>query len=131
MVNRDFSGIKNSSSLPRPDEIQIPEDIGDLLADYIDSTVSLLDELERAALDYESGSDSQETAAVIRRVLHKIKGESSMVGIEDMSQLCHCAEDGFEELPEKKRVDMLLRFKDWASTAIRKLSSMTQHEESL
>ena len=122
MMTRDFSGIKNNSSLPKPDEIQVPGDIGDLLEDYIDSTVSLLDELEKAALDYESGGNRQETAAIIRRVLHKIKGESAMVGIEDMSQLCHHAEDGFEELTEKKRVDMLLRFKDWASAAMRKLS---------
>lgn len=121
-MTRDFSGIKNNSSLPRPDDIQAPADIGDLLQDYIDSTVSLLDELEKAALDYEAGLNCQETAAVIRRVLHKIKGESAMVGIEDINQLCHHTEDGFEELPDKKRVDMLLRFKDWASAALSRLS---------
>jgi two-component system chemotaxis sensor kinase CheA len=122
MVTRDFSGIKNNGSLPNSDEIQVPEDIGDLLTEYIDSTNSLLDELETAALSYESGVTHQETAAAIRRILHKIKGESSMVGIEDMSDLCHHAEDGFEDLPENKRVDMLLRFKDWASMAMGKLA---------
>ena len=127
MNNREFSGIKNNSSLPSPEEIQAPADIGDLLVDYIDSTISLLDELEKAALEYEAGSNRQETAAVIRRVLHKIKGESAMVGIEDMNQLCHHTEDGFEELSEKKRADMLLRFKDWASAAIYKLSEGTLH----
>jgi hypothetical protein len=45
-----------------------------------------------------------------------------MVGIEQMSELCHQAEFAFEELPEQKRPDMLLRFKDWAWAA---LNSMT------
>jgi chemotaxis protein histidine kinase CheA len=131
MVTRDFTGIKNNGSLPAPEEIQVPEDIGDLLMDYIESTAFLLDELETAALAYESAGDRQETAAVIRRILHKIKGESSMVGIEDMSQLCHHAEDGFEEMSENKRVDMLLRFKDWVFAAMQKLAQRIQHEESL
>ena len=121
MVTKTFSGIKTNSPLPSPADIKAPDDIGDLLTEYIDSTNSMLEELETAALSYES-SHSQETAAAIRRVLHKIKGESSMVGIEDMSELCHHAEDAFEDLPENKRVDMLLRFKDWASTAMQKLA---------
>jgi two-component system chemotaxis sensor kinase CheA len=125
MVTRDFSGIKNNGPLPQPDQIQAPADIGDLLMEYIESTNFLLDELETAALAYESSADRHETAAVIRRVLHKIKGESSMVGIEDMSELCHHAEDGFEDLPENKRVDMLLRFKDWSFTAMQKLAQGT------
>ena len=127
MVTRDFSGIKNDGPLPKSDEIQVPEDIGDLLMEYVDSTNSLLDELETAALSYETGSTRLETAAAIRRVLHKIKGESSMVGIEDMSELCHHAEDAFEDMPENKRVDMLLRFKDWASTAMQKLAQGAQN----
>jgi HPt (histidine-containing phosphotransfer) domain-containing protein len=127
MVTRDFSGIKNNGPLPKSDEIQTPDDIGDLLMEYVDSTNSLLDELETAALSYETGSTRHETAAAIRRILHKIKGESSMVGIEDMSELCHHAEDAFEDLPENKRVDMLLRFKDWASTAMQKLAQGAQN----
>jgi len=124
MVTREFSGIKTNGPLPKPDEIQIPNDISDLLIDYVDSTNFLLNELETAALAYESAGNRQETAASIRRILHKIKGESSMVGVEEMSELCHHAEDGFECLPEKKRVDMLLRFKDWATTA---MQILTQH----
>jgi chemotaxis protein histidine kinase CheA len=57
----------------------------------------------------------------MRRVLHKIKGESSMVGIDDMSEFCHQAEYAFEELAENKRPDMLLRFKDWACAAIQNM----------
>lgn len=118
MKTKDFSGIRNNGPLPNPQEVQIPEGIGDLLDDYIESTNSLLDELEEAALAYEAGDDREGNAATVRRVLHKIKGESSMVGVDDMSELCHQAEYAFEELAEHKRTDMLLKFKDWTSVAI-------------
>jgi two-component system chemotaxis sensor kinase CheA len=122
MEVKDFSGIRNNGSLPDPQDVQVPDDIGDLLDDYIDSTESMLNELEQATLAYEAGQDREENSAAIRRILHGIKGESSMVGFDQISELCHQAEFAFEELPEHKRPDMLLRFKDWALAA---LNSMT------
>ena len=123
MNKKDFSGIRNNNPLPSPKEIEIPDDIGSLLDEYIDSASSLLDELERATLEYEAGNNHPENAATIKRILHKIKGESGMVGIEDMAEFCHQAESAFEELAENERPDMLLRFKDWISTAIYSLTS--------
>jgi two-component system chemotaxis sensor kinase CheA len=123
MKIKDFSGIRNNGLLPSPQEVEVPSDIGDLLNDYVESTESMLGELEQAALAYEAGQGREENSAAIRRVLHGIKGESSMVGIEQMSELCHQAEFAFEEMPEHKRPDMLLRFKDWAWAA---LHSMTE-----
>ncbi|MHC4536979.1 MAG: Hpt domain-containing protein [Planctomycetota bacterium] len=123
MSNKNFSGIKNNSPLPDPSEIEIPDDIGSLLDEYIESTGSMLDELEQATLEYEAGKNRPENAAIIKRILHKIKGESGMVGIEDMAEFCHQTESAFEELAEDERPDMLLRFKDWISTAIFSLTS--------
>jgi HPt (histidine-containing phosphotransfer) domain-containing protein len=123
MSNKDFSGIKNNSPLPDPSEMEIPDDIGSLLDEYIESTSSMLDELEQATLEYEAGKNRPENAATIKRILHKIKGESGMVGIEDMAEFCHQTESAFEELAEDERPDMLLRFKDWISTAIFSLTS--------
>jgi chemotaxis protein histidine kinase CheA len=119
---KDFSGIRTGGTLPNSGDITAPEGLGDLLTDYIESTDSLLNELEKAALTYESGMNRQENAAIIRRVLHKMKGEASMVGMDDISELCHQTEDAFEEISENKRVDMILRFKDWVFTAIHILS---------
>ena len=123
MNNKDFSGIRNKGPLPETNEIEIPDDIGDILDDYIESTSSMLDELEQATLAYETGNNRQENAATIKRILHKIKGESAMVGIEQMSDLCHQTESAFEELAENERPDMLLRFKDWVCAAIYSLTS--------
>ena len=123
MDNKNFSGIRNNSPLPDPNEIEIPDDIGNLLDEYIESAGSMLDELEQATLEYEDGKNRPENAATIKRILHKIKGESGMVGIEDMAEFCHQTESAFEELAEDERPDMLLRFKDWISTAIFSLTS--------
>lgn len=121
MQIKDFSGIRNNTPLPDPASVGIPSDIGDLLDDYIESTSSQLEELENAALAYEAGNDREENAAVIRRILHKIKGESSMVGFDDISEFCHQAEFAFEELAESNCPDMLLRFKDWVFNALQHL----------
>ena len=76
MSNNNFSGIRNNSPLPDPSEIEIPDDIGSLLDEYIESAGSMLDELEQATLEYEAGENRPENAAIIKRILHKIKGES-------------------------------------------------------
>jgi HPt (histidine-containing phosphotransfer) domain-containing protein len=118
MENKNFSGIRNNSLLPDPRNINIPDDSKDLIDDYIESTNSTLNKLEQAALSYEAGNNSEEDAATIRRILHKIKGEASMVGIEEITDISHQAEYAFEELNENQRPDMLLRYKDWICKAI-------------
>lgn len=123
MKTKDFSGIKNNSPLPNPHDVELPDDIGDLLGEYIDSAESQLSELEQAAMAYEAGDGLEENAAAIRRILHKIKGESGMVGFDDISELCHLTEDAFEELSQEDRPDMLLRFKDWLNDAIENMKN--------
>lgn len=118
MKTKDFSGIRNNGSLPDPQDVHVPGDTEDLLDDYVESANSMLEELEQAALAYEAGNNSEENVAAIRRILHKIKGESSIMGITEISEFCHQAEYAFEELDEYTRPDMLLRFKDWVDTAL-------------
>lgn len=122
MKIKDFSGIRNNRPLPDPQEVQVPSDIGDLLDDYIESTSSMLEELEKVALAYEAGDDREENAANTRRILHKLKGEAGMVGIDEMSEFCHQAEYAFDELDENQRPDMLLRFKDWTCAAMQNMA---------
>ena len=123
MKTRDFSGIRNNGPLPKSEDVTLPSDLGYLLDDYIESTLSLLEELEKATLGYESCENRSEDSAVIKRILHKLKGEAGIVGADDVNEICHQAETAFEELLEKRRPDMLLRFKDWISTAIYSLTS--------
>ena len=122
MKTKDFSGIRNNGSLPDPQDIHVPGDTEDLLDDYVESANSMLEDLEKAALAYEAGNNSEENVAAIRRILHKIKGESSIMGITEISEFCHQAEYAFEELDENTKPDMLLRFKDWLDTAMNDLA---------
>jgi chemotaxis protein histidine kinase CheA len=122
MENKNFSGIRNNSSLPDSRNVNVPDDCKDLIDDYVESTNSILNKLEQAALSYEAGNNSEEDAAAIRRILHKIKGEASMVGIDDIADITHQAEYAFEELNGNQRPDMLLRYKDWICKAIQNMA---------
>ncbi len=118
MDSNDFIGIRNDRQLPDPADVVVPSDISDLLDDYVESTESQLDELEQAVLRLEAGHNRDQDAAEIRRILHKIKGESGMVGIDDIAAFVHEVENAFEDLSEDQCPDMLFRFKDWTITAM-------------
>ena len=118
MNSQDFVGIRDNRQLPNPADVLVPGDIGDFLDDYVESTESQLDELEQAILRLEAGQNTDQDAAEIRRILHKIKGESGMVGLEDIAALVHEVENAFEDLRADQCPDMLFRFKDWTITAM-------------
>jgi two-component system chemotaxis sensor kinase CheA len=118
MSTKDFTGIRKNGNLPDPYEISLPEDIKDFFGDYEDSLNTMLDDLEKATLSYESGNKSKENSDTIKRLLHKIKGEASMVGIDEISDLTHETEFAFDELKEEQKPDMLLHYKDWICKAL-------------
>jgi two-component system chemotaxis response regulator CheY len=130
MEKEDFSGIRNKGPLPDPREIKISEDLDDLVFEYVESSASMLQELEVVTLAYEAGNNRQENAAAVRRILHKLKGEAGMVGIDEIYKFCHQAEFAVEELSEEDRTDMLLRVKDWLDTAFQHLTGVTNSASS-
>lgn len=118
MNSEDFIGIRNNGALPDPSAVSLPCDIGDLLDDYLESTESQLNDLEQAILRFEAGQDLDQNAAEIRRILHKIKGESGMVGLDDIAAFVHEVENAFEVVSQDQAPDMVLRFKDWTVEAM-------------
>jgi CheY-like chemotaxis protein/HPt (histidine-containing phosphotransfer) domain-containing protein len=121
----DFSGIRNKGPLPSPQQLKIPDDFEDLIAEYVESSASMLQELEVVTLAYENGKDREENAASVRRILHKLKGEAGIIGINEIYEFCHQAEFAVEELLDDERSDMLLRVKDWLDTAFQHLTGKT------
>ena len=132
MEVKDFSGIRNNGRLPSPQEVQIPSENSEFLDDFAASTGSMLEELEAAALACESQSKHEKNAAAARRILHSIKGEAGILGIDDIYELCHQAEFAMEDIAEDEHADMLLRVKDWLDVAIQQLTgavvSVTQED---
>lgn len=125
MGNEDFSGIRNNSTLPSPKKINIPEGLDELIFEYVESSASMLQELEDVTLAYEAGNNRQENAAAVRRILHKLKGEAGMIGIDEIYNFCHEAEFAVEELSDDELSDMLLRVKDWLDDAFQHLTGVT------
>jgi two-component system chemotaxis response regulator CheY len=121
----DFSGIRNKGPLPSPQQLKIPDDFEDLIAEYVESSASMLQELEVVTLAYENGKDREENAASVRRILHKLKGEAGIIGINEIYEFCHQAEFAVEELLDDERSDMLLRVKDWLDAAFQHLTGKT------
>lgn len=113
MMTVDITSILKGHRIPAPASITPPDDAYDLLSEFIESTSFQLEELEETALVYEQTPEREEHAAAVRRLLHKMKGESGMVGFGDLEQLFHEAENAFENYPIQQRTDMLLRLKDW------------------
>lgn len=105
--------------LPDPKTVSVVNLSEDIWETYRDTVSSLLAELEAAAMALESGQNVDEQKALIRRLLHSIKGDSGMSGLEDVHDLCHEAESAFEEVSDiSVSSDMILKIKDWIDAVI-------------
>jgi two-component system chemotaxis response regulator CheY len=123
MGNKDFSGIRNENSLPDPTQIDVPSDLDGLLHEYIGSAVYILSDLESVALACQDGNNQQRCAATARLILHKLKGEAGIVGIDDIFECCQEAESAVGELSADELGNMLLKLKDWLEAVFRHLAS--------
>ncbi len=122
MANNVFSGLINNGPLPDPNKLKVPDGLGNLLSEYVESITSMFKELETAITAYEAGENREENIASVRRTLHKIKGESGMVGIEEIYEFCHEAETAEKQLHDDEHVKVLLRIKDWLNAAFQKIT---------
>ncbi len=131
MGNNAFSGLRENGNLPDPKSIKTDQLIQDIWQDYVDSATSLLPELEASAMQLEAGTDVDSNSANIKRILHCIKGESGMVGMMDIHDLCHEVESAFEEFADNvnQAADLVLKAKDWMNEAIEYIENGDSEEE--
>ncbi len=129
MAQLDFSVIRTNGVLPDPGLITIGEIIDDLWEVYVDSATTMLADLEAAAMSLEAGTNVEENSATIRRILHSLKGDSGVSGINDVYTLCHEAEFAFEEITDRSHsADMILKVKDWIEAAITHIANGGNHQ---
>ncbi len=76
-------------------------DNDELLALFLDEAGDRLENVRELLRDLE-GSDGDEQVVALRRELHALKGASRMMGLREISELCHLAEDLAEDT---RRVD--------------------------
>ncbi len=122
MAVKDFSAIRNSGKLPSPYDIDQPS-VPDLLGDYIESAQSSVEMLEGLVLTDPKMSMFDENIAQAKRILHSMKGEAGILGLNDIYQLCHETENAIEEVSEELSYETILRFSDWVLKAINYLKT--------
>lgn len=107
-----------------PERINIPPDADqEILADFIDSTISGLEKLEGAILAFESVQITcDDFVTTAQRILHNMKGESGIMDFAEISDVCHHAESLLYENSKSIPVDTLLSIKDWLTRAIQYLA---------
>ncbi|MBW8002025.1 MAG: response regulator [Planctomycetes bacterium] len=120
MDENRFDAIMTNGSLPDPKSIDVNGIIEDLWKEYVDSTDSLLSEIEASALAIDTGKNVNDNIANVKRILHSIKGEAGMIGANDIHELCHTAESALEDVTDYSTItDMVLKVKDWIHEAMK------------
>ncbi len=109
--------LPNNYKFPNYEDIRISAEAQEFLSDIIESINSKLQEMEAAVLECEKGINCAENMAVVKRIIHTIKGEAGIIGITDIYELFDQVECLMEELPQDKTLDMLLMVKDWLTGA--------------
>ncbi|MEA5444277.1 chemotaxis protein CheA [Gammaproteobacteria bacterium AB-CW1] len=94
----------------------------ELLADFLVEAGEILEELGEQLVELEQRPDDRDMLNTIFRGFHTIKGGASFLGLREMVDLCHSAEDVFDVLREGKiavsqaLMDDALSALDWLQT---------------
>jgi CheY-like chemotaxis protein len=126
-IAQESSTVMNNISFPDAESVSAEGLEEEFWSDYHASVTASLEKLEAAAMSLESGNEQQ--GDTIKRLLHSIKGESGMIGLNDVQQVVHDAETAFDELgPCGDSADMVLTVKDWVETVLKRIDSLAGTE---
>ena len=95
----------NGSNLPNHVEEEI-------FAEFLSKQETVLQEMEAILLDVEQSEDEEDWRK-LKAILHTMKGEAAMVGLEEVGDRCHKAEDIIESGKTSETIDQLFDLKDW------------------
>ncbi len=92
-----------------------------IIGEFLGRQADILTDVEELLLNMENGGTSEEQAWLLR-FFHTLKGESALLGMNDVANLCHSAEDMMQKTPMAQCVDRLLEVKDWFIQSFRHFS---------
>lgn len=96
---------------------KLPENVDmDIFIDFLSRQESVLEEMESLILGHEQNRD-EDSLVSLKRLIHTMKGESGLLGLEEVQKICHTTETLLEEPPRDNMVDVLLAVKDWLGRA--------------
>jgi len=83
-----------------------------IVGEFLGRQADILIDVEEMLLNMENGGTEDEQAWLLR-FFHTLKGESALLGMNEVADLCHAAEDMMQSTPMELCVDRLLEVKDW------------------
>lgn len=118
-------GAEKSASKPTDSEcpnISLPDNVDEaIFGEFLSSQPDVLANLEAAILAAEK-DPSQENRNAITGILHNLKGEAGLMGLQEISGFCHETESMLIEAGSDFPAEKLFAAKDWLSKAIEQLS---------
>ncbi len=110
--------------------IQLPDNVDeDIFREFLANIPHEIDSLESAILAGEK-NPSVENANTIKGLLHNMKGESALMGLNEFAAVCHEAESLIIETPNTFPGEKLLEHKDWMQNAVNRLIGSQQTVDS-
>ncbi len=83
-----------------------------IMSEFLSRQADILDDIEKELLAVEAG-ESEGDLEGINRFFHTLKGESALLGLNEVADLCHATEDMMQSEGLHSCVDRLLEVKDW------------------
>lgn len=95
-----------------------------IISEFLSRQKDGLAEIEETILGFEEGAP-ESAAEFLKRWIHTLKGESGLLGLNDVAELCHATEDMMQAEPLAACVDRLLTVKDWLQARFESLARNT------
>ncbi len=92
-----------------------------ILGEFLSRQMDILQDVEKHLLGVEDGQDTDETWLL--RFYHTLKGESALLGMNVVSDLCHTVEDMIQKHSIQACVEGLLEVNDWFQMYFRHVSN--------
>ncbi len=84
----------------------------EIMGEFLGRQADILADVEEMLLGIEDGGTEEELAWMLR-FYHTLKGESALLGMSEVADLCHSTEDMMQSCPMADCIDPLLEVKDW------------------
>jgi two-component system, chemotaxis family, sensor kinase CheA len=123
-----------SCSSSQGPKISLPDNVDEeIFREFLSSQPHVLENLESAILTAEKDPSAGNYNA-IKGILHNLKGESSLMGLQEFAAVCHETESLLENSetnePDQFPAEKLLAAKDWLTKAVAQLSNASIGKES-
>ena len=106
------SSVQTQASLP-----SLPAYVDEsIFSEFLSRQGSVLERMEEMVLGLEKDQDP-EMLKEFRRLVHTLKGEAAVLGLDDVEKLCHSTEDAVDAQGIPSLTDALLTVKDWLGRA--------------